>query len=170
MKTIEFKIHTMKKFFVYLSLSFIMVALGCSTSEELDVNNPNNPDPDSGIPNNPERVDYELVSANGSLVTGIASFIPNSDGSTTIYIDLENASQGIHPATVNFGNLSDGGSIAISLNECECEISETVVTQLDNGTPITFVDLMTFDGHLNIYESPSDGTVIANTNIGSNAF
>ncbi|MEJ2162647.1 MAG: hypothetical protein P8X60_04825, partial [Robiginitalea sp.] len=85
-----------------------------------------------------------------SSVTGVASFIPNDDGSTTVYIDLENASQGIHPATINFGSLEDGGTIAITLKECECEISETVVTQFDNGTPVSFVDLVTFDGHLNI--------------------
>ena len=160
----------MKKFYVFLSLSFLVVALGCSKSEEVDVNNPNSKDPDSEIPNNPERVDYDLLTANGSGVTGTASFIPNSDGTTTIYIELNNAAKGIHPATVNFGSLADGGSIAISLNECECKISETLVTQLDNGTPITFVELMTFDGHMNIYESPTDGSIIAHANIGSNAF
>ena len=160
----------MKKLTILLSLSFLIVALGCSKSEEVDINNPNNPDPESEVPSDPERVDYELFSVNDSGVTGVASFIPNEDGSTTIYIDLENASRGIHPATVNFGSLEDGGTIAVSLNECECEISETLVTQLDNGTPITFVELVTFDGHLNIYESPSDGTTIAQANIGSNAF
>ena len=160
----------MKKLTIFLSLSFLIVALGCSKSEEVDVNNPNNPDPESEIPSDPERVDYELLSANGSGVTGIASFIPNDDGTTTVYIDLENATQGIHPATVNFGSLEDGGTIAITLNECECEISETVVSQLDNGTPVNFLDLVTFDGHLNIYESPSDGSIIAHANIGSNAF
>jgi hypothetical protein len=56
------------------------------------------------------------------------------------------------------------------LEVCECAISETLVTQLDDGTPITFVELMTFDGHLNIYQSPTDGSLIATANIGSNAF
>jgi len=159
----------MKK--VLLPISFVLLMLiGCSKSESVDINNPNTPDPDSGIPDNVERVDYDLESFNGSGVTGTASLIPNADGSTTIYIQLDNASQGIHPSTVNFGSKDDGGSIAITLSECECAISETLVTQLDNGTQVDFVDLMGFDGHLNIYESPTDGTVIAQANIGSNAF
>jgi hypothetical protein len=160
----------MKKPIFFLSVLLVIASLGCSKSEDADVNNPNAPGPDAGIPNDPERVDFELGSANGSGVTGIASFIPNEDGSTTIYIDLENASQSIHPATVNFGSLENGGTIAITLDECECEISETVVTQLDNGTPVSFLELMAFDGHLNIYESPTDGSIISHTNIGSNAF
>jgi hypothetical protein len=159
----------MKKVFLPFSLSLLLL-IGCSKSESVDINNPNTPDPDSGIPDNVERVDYALESFDNSGVTGTASFIPNEDGSTTVYIQLENASQGIHPATVNFGSTEDGGSIAITLSECECAISETLVTQLDNGTQVTFLELMGFDGHLNIYESPTDGTVIAQANIGSNAF
>jgi hypothetical protein len=76
----------------------------------------------------------------------------------------------LHPVTINFGDIESGGTIAITLETCECAISETEVTQLDNGTPITFVELMTFDGHMNIYQSPTDGTLIAAANIGSNAF
>lgn len=160
----------MKYFLASLSLALLVFTMGCSNSEDADVNNPDSQGPITEIPADPERVDYQLSSVNNSGVTGVASFIPNEDGTTTIYIDLENASQGIHPATVNFGTLEEGGAIAITLNECECEISETVVTQLDNGTAISFVGMMTFDGHLNIYESPTDGTVIAQANIGANAF
>jgi len=166
----------MKNLTIFLSLFLLVFSIGCSDSEDADVNNPNIPNTPEGenpapeIPDDPERVDYELASVNDSGVTGFASFIPNEDGTTTVYIDLENASQGIHPASINFGNADEGGTVAITLNECECEISETVVTQYDNGTPVTFLELVTFDGHLLIYESPSDATVIANTNIGSNAF
>jgi len=159
----------MKKLVLPLSFLFLLLT-GCSKSESVDINNPNSPDPDSEIPLSVERVDYILESFDNSGVTGTAAFIPNEDGSTTIYIQLENASQGIHPATLNFGSKDNGGSIAITLTECECAISETVVTQLDNGTAITFVELMSFDGHLNIYESPTDGSIIAQSNIGSNAF
>ncbi|MDM9632805.1 hypothetical protein [Robiginitalea aurantiaca] len=155
---------------LFPSIFVLLILIGCSETETIDVNNPNTSDPDSEIPTAVERVDYQLESFGASGVTGTAAFIPNEDGSTTIYIQLENASQGIHPATLNFGNKDGGGTIAVTLTECECAISETLVTQLDNGAAITFVELMGFDGHLNIYESPSDGTIIAQTNIGSNAF
>ena len=159
----------MKKLVLPLSLVLFLL-IGCSKSESVDINNPNIGDPDSEIPESVERVDYILESFDNSGVTGTAAFIPNEDGSTTIYIELENASQGIHPATLNFGSIDNGGSIAITLTECECAISETLVTELDNGTQISFVELMSFDGHLNIYESPTDGSIIAQSNIGSNAF
>ena len=131
---------------------------------------PNTEGSTTQVPLDPERVDYILDSANGSGVEGVASFIPNDDGSTTIFIELENASTGEHPATINLGSVADSGEVAITLKTCTCQISETLVTELDNGTAITFVELMNFDGNLNIYESPSDGTVIAQTDIGSNAF
>lgn len=160
----------MRKSLLFLSLCFLILTLGCSKSEEADINNPNSTNGNSEIPDDVERVDYILSSTNNSGVTGIASFIPNDDGTTTVYIDLENATQSIHPATINYGSTEEGGSIAIELKECECEISETVVTQLGDGTPISFVELLTFSGHLNIYESPTNGTIIAQVNIGSNAF
>ncbi|MEJ2585468.1 MAG: hypothetical protein P8Z38_10670 [Robiginitalea sp.] len=141
----------MNQFTKYFALFFLIVSLGCSKSEDADVNDPNTPDnPDSEVPEDPERVDYNLLSANNSGVTGTASFIPNEDGTTTIYIELQGDTDELHPVTINYGNVESGGSVAITLDVCECAISETVVTQLDNGTPITFVELMSFDGHITI--------------------
>ncbi len=159
----------MKKVPYLFGLFFLVVLFGCSKSEEADVNNPNTPDPDSEVPSDPERVDYQLLSFNNSGVTGTASFIPNDDDTTTVYIELVGATQEEHPATINFGNVETGGAIAIELETCTCAISETVITQLDDGTPITFVELMNFDGHLNIFQSPTDATKIAVANIGANA-
>ena len=154
----------------YYNLFFLLLTFGCSKSEDADVNNLVSEGPIEEIPTDPERVDYNLLSANNSGVTGTASFIPNDDGSTTIYIELLGDTNELHPVTINYGNVETGGSIAITLEVCECAISETLVTQLDDGTPITFVDLMTFDGHINIYQSPTDASLIAVANIGSNAF
>jgi hypothetical protein len=149
---------------------FGMLLLSCSKSENLDINDADATDINDFIPDDVERVDYELTSKNNSNVTGMASLIRNNNGTTTIFIQLKNASEGLHPATVNLGNTESNGSVAITLERCECEVSETIISKLDNGNPITFDDLMGFDGHLNIYQSPSDGTVIAEANIGSNAF
>ena len=163
----------MKKYSLYFTLVLMLVSLSCKKDNDSGFNDPNNPnssDPVSAIPSDPERVDYKLFSVNDSGVNGIAAFIPREDGTTTIYIDLENATEDIHPSHIVFGNIDEPGSVAITLNDCECEISETIVTQLDSGESVSFVELMTFDGHLNILQSPSDGTIIAHTNIGANAF
>ena len=148
----------------------LIIAVGCSTEETVDANDPNAKNPEDLIPENVERADYALLSTNGSNVTGLASLIRNEDDTATLFIKLENASEGLHPATVNFGDTETGGSVAITLERCECEVSETLITQLDNGTPITFDELMVFNGHLNIYESPADDTIISQADIGSNAF
>jgi hypothetical protein len=154
----------------FFSIFFLVVAFGCSKSEDADVNNPDSEGPIEEVPVDPERVDYNLLSANNSGVTGTASFIPNDDDTTTVYIELFGATDELHPVTINFGDADSGGAVAITLETCECAISETLVDQLDNGTPITFVELMSFDGHMNIYQSPTDASLIAAANIGSNAF
>ncbi|MBC2840029.1 hypothetical protein [Robiginitalea sp. SC105] len=146
---------------------FCSVMVGCSKGEDADVNN-SNPDPD---PDPVESVVYDLTSANDSGVTGTATLIRNSNGTSTILIELENALEGLHPAAVHENSVSEGGPIAITLNDCECQVSETVITQLDDGTSISFDELMVFDGHLLIYQSEqSMDRVIARANIGSNAF
>ena len=152
----------------YLILLLLALAVSCSKNESSDVDNPDsgNPDPDPV-----ERVVYDLTSVNDSGVTGTATLIRNDDGTSTIYIELENASTGIHPAAVHENSIEMGGPVAITLNECECAISETVITELDNGTSISFDDLNAFDGHINIYQSETNmDNVIAHANIGSNAF
>jgi len=163
----------MKRYSLYLTLVIMIVSLSCKNDDDSSIINPNDPDgsdPVTEIPSDPERVDYQLFSVDDSGVTGIAAFIPREDGTTTVYIELEGATQDVHPARILFGNIDEPESLAITLDDCECKISETIVTQLDSGTSISFVELMTFDGHLNILQSPSDGTIIANTNIGANAF
>lgn len=155
---------------LFIGPLIVLLLFSCSKTDESEVINPNIEGSATEIPIDPERVDFVLNSANGSGVGGVASFIPNDDGSTTVYIQLENASSGRHPATINFGSVEDGGTIAISLTTCTCAISVTTITELDNGNSISFVDLMKLDAHLNIYESLTDGTIIAQTNIGANAF
>ena len=160
----------MKKPFLLLA-ALALALFGCSKSDEIPLNDPDSEGPITEVPQDPERVDYDLASLNNSGIAGTASFIPGKDGSsTTVYIELTGTNQEIHPASINFGDVDSNGGVAITLDACECRISETVVDQLDDGTPIDFVELMNFDGHLNIYESPSDMSVVAQVNIGSNAF
>ena len=163
--TILMKMKTLLK---SLALPVVLLFLGCSKSESADVNNPDGNDPD---PDPVELVTYNLTPVNNSGTTGTAKLIRNQDGTSTIYIELKNAPQGLHPAAVHNNSLEEGGDIAITLNACECLISETVITELDNGVAITFDKLMVFDGYINIYlGSESMDNIIAHANIGSNAF
>ena len=155
------------RIFVILLMS---LALGCSKSEDADVNNPDGKDP-TPDPDPVELVTYNLTEVNNSGATGTAKLIRNQDGTSTIYIELTSAPEGLHPAAVHRNSLEEGGPVAITLNACECLISETVITELDNGIAITFDQLMVFDGYINIYlGAESMDNIIAHANIGSNAF
>ena len=113
---------------------------------------------------------YQLAGTTNSNITGEVTFARNQDNSTTVFVRLTGASEGIHPAAIHFNSIEEGGGQAISLNACECLESETVVSQLDDGTSINFDQLINFNGHLNIFESEAlRNIIIAQTNIGSNA-
>jgi len=113
---------------------------------------------------------YQLEGFTNSNISGEATFARNQDNTTTVFIRLVGASEGIHPASIHFNSKEEGGSQAIRLNSCECLESETVVTQLNDGTSINFDELIDFDGHLNIFESETlSDVIIVQTNIGSNA-
>ncbi len=161
----------MKKLVVFLTV-FALVLSSCSDDEgEVFVaDEPLSEGPITEVPQDPERVDFTLLSVNDSGIAGTASFIPRDDGTTTVYIELTGTNQELHPATINFGDVESGGTVAITLKACECRISTTVVTEYNNGIPVDFAELMSFDGHLNIYLSPTDNTIVAQANIGSNAF
>lgn len=151
-----------------LLILLMSFALGCSKSEDADVDNPigNDPDPDPV-----ELVTYNLMAVNNSGAAGTVKLIRNDDGTATFYIELTSAPAGLHPAAVHENSLEEGGPIAITLNACECLISETVITQLDDGTAITFDQLMVFDGYITIYQGSENlDIIIAQVNIGSNAF
>ncbi len=115
-------------------------------------------------------VTYQLVGATNSNISGEVTFARNHDNTSTVFVRLEGASEDLHPTAIHYNSLEEGGSQAIRLNTCICLESETVVTRLDDGTSISFDELIRFDGHLNVFESEvlSD-VIIAQTNIGSNA-
>ena len=116
------------------------------------------------------EVVYSLNGVTNSNISGAARFVRNEDDSTTIYISLINASSEVHPASIHYNSVVEGGEVAVSLNACLCSESETVVSNLDNGNPINFNQFQVFDGHINIYESDIlNDVIIAQVNIGSNA-
>lgn len=145
-----------------LSLIFLAIlAAGCNKDSGNE-----RPDPTDPI----NSAVYQLEGTTNSNISGAARFVRNQDNSTTVFISLINASSEIHPASIHYNSVEEGGGLAISLNACLCAESETTITNLDNGNPINFDQLMVFDGHINIYESEVLNTiVIAQVNIGSNA-
>ena len=116
-----------------------------------------------------DQIDYQLSPVNASGITGTASFTRDSNDNTTILIELTNTNTDEHPANIRFNTAAEGGPIAITLEPCTCAVSTTVVTQLDDGTPIDFDKLLNLDGHVRIEESSTSSNVVAIADIGINA-
>lgn len=116
-----------------------------------------------------DQIDYALTAVNGSGITGKATLTRDSNDNTTILIELDNTNTEEHPANVRFNTAAEGGPVAITLEPCTCAVSTTVVTKLDDGTPIDFDKLLNLDGHVRIEESSTNPDVVAIADIGKNA-
>jgi len=114
-----------------------------------------------------QEVEYNIYDVAGSGITGIATFTQEDNGSTHVLIELNGADTSTNPAYINFNSASEGGDIAITLSACECSISDTTITQLDNGTQITFEGLIVLNGHITILDG--NNNIIAVADIGSNS-
>lgn len=117
--------------------------------------------------------EYVLNSVSDPSIQGTVTFTKESETSTLIRIELEGTEAGnMHPAHIHRNSASDGGGIAIGLNDVAgaTGISETTVTQMGDGTAINYEGLLNFDGHTNVHlSSTSMSTLISRGDIGSNS-
>lgn len=120
-----------------------------------------------------DQVSFSLSSVGSSGVMGSAIFEKREDNSTMLTLDLSGTtSGGSHPSHIHFNTAAEGGDIAISLTPVDgaTGMSETIITTLDDGTDISYDDLVTFDGYINIHNSMNDlATILAQGDIGENA-
>jgi hypothetical protein len=115
---------------------------------------------------------YTLSPVSNSKISGKVTFKKNEDGSTTILLEINGSSTDIHPAFIYLNNVETGGQVAITLApiDCDCESSSTVITTLDDGTPITYEQLLKFDGHIKIHQNEDHlEIIITQGNIGANS-
>ncbi|MEX2600753.1 MAG: CHRD domain-containing protein [Balneolaceae bacterium] len=148
-----------------LLLSFLMILtlMGCDVTDS--------DDDEIGLTNNSES--YEVQSTEGFNVEGSVIFEERTDGTTLITIDLDGTiDDGEHPAHIHANAVVEGGGIDIPLNPVDGNTgsSETVVETLGNGTPVSYEELVNYNGHFMIHLSPNDlSTIIGRTDIGGNA-
>ncbi|MCW3126608.1 MAG: secreted protein [Bacteroidetes bacterium] len=119
----------------------------------------------------PRSTTYQLNAKDQLGVSGTVTFTETASSVTTVEITLSGPfSATAHPAHIHLNSAAEGGSIAISLTDVVNGKSTTTVTQLDNGTAITYSSLIAFDGYVNVHESSGIGlaTIIAQGDIGGN--
>ncbi len=116
---------------------------------------------------------YTLSELDSSGVRGTVTFMKQDEKTTKITINLTGTQTGnTHPAHIHANKASDGGPIVLDFNPVDgaTGMSETVVTKLNDGTPITYEELINYNGHVNIHKSQAElAVMIAQGNIGSNA-
>jgi len=131
-----------------------------------------------------EDEDFNLPLPNGNTtvfdlnekaVTGIsgkATFVENEDASITVVLDISGTpANGVHPANIHFNSALEGGAIALSFNPVDGNNGKSVTTftTLDDGTPVSYNDMINFDGYINVHLSEDDlGTIVAQGDIGQN--
>jgi len=105
-------------------------------------------------------------------ISGTARVIENTDNSITVELELSNTpAGGIHPAHIHFDNAATGGGVAITLGAVDGTTGTSTVTfsSLDDGTPISYPELLDYDGYINVHLSADDlPTIVAQGDIGQN--
>ncbi|HLT06047.1 MAG TPA: CHRD domain-containing protein [Cyclobacteriaceae bacterium] len=119
------------------------------------------------------KTTYMLGPISNPAISGKITFTKVNASSTLTVIELVGTQAGdSHPAHIHANSASEGGPIAISFTPVDGSTgrSETTITSLDNGTPITYEELLVFDGYVNVHLSTSAmSTLIAQGDIGSNS-
>ena len=120
-----------------------------------------------------DQVLFALGAVGSSGSSGSATFSKLDDNSVMIAISLSGTSTGgDHPSHIHMNTAAEGGGIVLDLTNVDGETgkSETVVTSLNDGTAITYEELIAYDGYINVHSSASDlGTLVAQGDIGQNA-
>lgn len=115
---------------------------------------------------------YQLSSVSNPDISGTAKIIDNDDDSITVELELKNTpSGGMHPAHIHFNTAAEGGDIAVTLGTVDGSTGMSSVTfsTLDDGTAISYEELLDFDGYINVHASADDlATLVAQGDIGQN--
>jgi hypothetical protein len=146
--------------FWMMGLFVVLYFIGCKNDDE------------NNTPQN-NMQSYTLSELDSSGVSGTVTFTRVNTESTKINIQLTGTQAGnSHPAHIHANKASDGGPIVLDFNPVDGATgkSETMVTQLNDGTPITYEELIKFNGHVNVHKSATElAVMIAQGNIGANA-
>ena len=117
---------------------------------------------------------YTLGAKSGSGITGTVVFEERVNGHTKATIQLENPSGSeLFPSHIHINSAAEGGGIYVDFNSIDgtTGYSVTTIRQLNEsvgGTPITYDQLLAYDGYINVHRSAEDPTIVSQTDIGAN--
>lgn len=130
-------------------------------------------DDDAAVPTfTGETKVYALGSVVNPDISGTATFTENEDSSTTVVLQLTGTPPGgMHPAHIHLNSAVEGGDIAVTLGTVNGDTGSSTITfsALNDGTAISFEELIDFDGYINVHLSATElATIVAQGDIGAN--
>jgi hypothetical protein len=153
----------MKQQLKFWSVSLLMISIFCLAGCD---------DDDDKSSTNVEK-SYTLDPLSNSGVSGTVTFRKQNGQTTLVTIKLTGTQGGnSHPAHIHANSASMGGPIVLDFNPVDgaTGTSETPVTKMNDGTAVTYEQLIAFNGHVNVHLSVAQiATMIAQGNIGSNS-
>jgi len=155
-----------KSFFSGLALVSAFVWFGCDS-----------PDDPQATDLTGRQVSYNLVPGNSQFsVSGTIDFKERTDKSILIEVEVNSTgSGGEHPVHLHFGTLgtadADIAALLAPVNAATGRSTTSLTLLSDQTTPITYQDLLNFDGSIKIHmdDGINKDVVLAATNIGINA-
>lgn len=115
---------------------------------------------------------YVLSSVSNPAISGTVKFAERSDNATIITIDLDGTTSANTPvAHIHQNTAAETGPIILDLSAINgtTGLSETVVTKLNDGTSISYSQLLALNGYVNVHLSADElATLIAQGDIGEN--
>src|SRR5690606_17897966 len=101
-------------------------------------------------------------------ISGTAVFAERLSGETLVTVSLQNTTDGeTHKSHIHANSAAETGGVVIDLTDVDgtTGMARSHVSQLNDGTPITYDALLDFDGYINVH---SGSTYIAQGDIGGN--
>lgn len=119
-----------------------------------------------------ETVSYHLDSTSNSEVYGTVTFHQRENNETFVEFMLNNTPEdGMHPAHIHENSVAEGGDIVVTFNPVDgaTGMSRTNISTTDADVPISYDEILEFDGHINVHKSADElDVLIAQGNIGAN--
>ena len=115
---------------------------------------------------------YNLGTVDVPGISGTATFSERLNGEALATIELDGTPDGgMHPGHIHMNTAAEGGAIAFTFNPVNgtTGVSKTNVSALDDDTSFGYVQVLNYDGYINIHLSADNlATLVAQGDIGQN--
>ncbi|MEM8894035.1 MAG: CHRD domain-containing protein [Bacteroidota bacterium] len=116
-------------------------------------------------------VSFTLDEQNDSGITGQVTFKERASGFTVVLMELTGSNiSNVHPNHIHINSFEMGGGVIVTFTNIVGSPGSVFnhVEALDDGTPLTYEEILVMDAHVIAHVSPGDLTYVAAGNIGIN--